>query len=305
MDQLERSWRARTTEVERLSGEAAAETSRPILNELAIGRIYASIEDQCRSAREDEKRARELNLAVLTDLQRNSIQALAEARKLANHVSSARSLRLLAPSFDGFFSTEEIPVGTQASGMPGCTLPRSFVTPDSEPGNAAGYLGLRIAQVRELNLLTQSLDGAAFDILPTIYSARRLIDEAIEQPVVDPATVGRHYAAIETTCRDWRAESVKAIESAVALLDTTQRERLRNLDAAARLEAAISDAEAVGLIPGYFDFTYGEVRLILGGPGGNPMDSICSGRPHYSLLPFTTNPSAVRSAKRKWMSSPR
>lgn len=304
MDQLQRSWLSRANEVERLSREAATETSKSTLNELAIGRLYAGIEDQCRGARDDERRARELNLSVLTDVQRNSLQALAEARKLAPNVASARSLLLLAPTFDAFFSFDEVPMGTQASGMPGCTLPRSLETPDVEPGDATTYLGLRIAQVRQLALLSQSLDLAAFEVLPGVFTARRLIADAIEQPVVDPATVGRHYAAIESTCRDWRTESAETRNSAVALLDATQRERLRNLEAVARVDAAMSDAESVGLLAGYFDFTYGQARYLLGDLGGNPMDSICSGKPQFLLAPYSSKPPALKSA-RNWISSPR
>lgn len=280
MDNLERTWGNRTNEVIRLTHEAAAETARPTLNELTIGRIYAAIEEQCRAARDDEQRTRELNLDVLTDLQRNRLQALSEARKLGPTIGSARSLFLVTADS---FNPSEYPAGTQASYRPGCFLPSTLRAPDLETGDASAYLGLRTAQLRQIYLLTESLVLASYDVITDLQVTFDLILEATEQPAVDAATLGRHYATIENVCREWRAESANVRQNVIAVLDTAQRELLRPIEAAAQLSGAIEDAESTGLLPGFIDFSRGRNIFRI---AGNPMDETCAALPLTTLFPL-------------------
>lgn len=293
MDELERSWRNRTAQVVRLTHDAAAETAKPTLDELALGRVYAAIEEHCRGARDDEKRTRNLNLSVLTDPQRNQLQALTEARKLGPTIASAKSL--LLASGDSFNPTE-YPVGTQASYRPGCFLPSTLRAPDLERGDAAGYLDLQADQAQRLRLILEGLDVAAYELVTGLQSTFNRITEATEQPAVDPATLGRHYAAVEQVCRDWRRQSSEARESAIAVLDAAQKERLRPLQEAARLGGAIHEAVSTGLLPGFFDFSRGQTIFRI---GGNPMDETCADLPLTTLFPVydasrqrTTNPTS-------------
>lgn len=110
-----------------------------------------------------------------------------------------------------------------------------------------------------------------------------LILEATEQPAVDAATLDRHYATIENVCREWRAESANVRQSAIAVLDSAQRELLRPIEAAAQLSGAIEDAESTGLLPGFIDFSRGQNIFRI---ADNPMDETCAALPLTPLFPL-------------------
>lgn len=300
MDELERFWRSRTTQIIRLTHDAAAETAKPSLDELALGHIYAAIEEQCRGAREEERHTRNLNLAVLTGAQRSRLEALTEARKLGPTIASAKSLLLV--SGDSFNPTE-YPVATQASYLPGCFLPSTLRAPDLEHGDAPGYLNLQDDQIQRLRLIIEHREAAAYELLSGLRSTFNLITEATEQPAVDPATLGHHYAAIERVCRDWRTQSSQARASASSVLDAAQKERLGPIEAAARLGGAIKDAESTGLLPGFIDFSLERTIYRI---AGNPMDETCTDLPLTPLFPaYDTSLRRTGPGPRIWPSSPR
>lgn len=202
---LDRSWRMRQREVQRIGLDIGAETRKPIPNELALGRLYADIEGVCRGAREDEKRTRDLNVGLLNQVQKERLRLLEEARRLAPVIASGQSLLLLPEDAGNLISPFNYPVGTPASLMPGCVFPISLRTEEPEISDieASEYLNLTTSQSRALFIISESMLYASYDYFEAISGKQEPIAIETDRPVIDTAALGKLYGEVEAVCREW------------------------------------------------------------------------------------------------------
>jgi hypothetical protein len=118
--------------------EIATETAKDQLDPLAIGTLYAGIENACRDLRDKAAAAQQQNISVLTDAQKVKLNLLNDAMKLAPTISEAQSLNLLGPAnlatlnFTGSFLLGVVGF-PQVSGCPspffGNIIPASRIAP--------------------------------------------------------------------------------------------------------------------------------------------------------------------------------
>ena len=119
--------------------EIATETAKDQLDPLAIGTLYAGIENACRDLRDKAAIAQQQNVSILTDAQKVKLNLLIDAMKLGPTIADAQSLNLLgspsaAYSFNGSFLFGVLGF-TSAQGcgsFPGNIIPTLRIAPTGE-----------------------------------------------------------------------------------------------------------------------------------------------------------------------------
>lgn len=124
-------------------------------------------------------------------------------------------------------------------------------------------LALTDAQVTQLQQLQQSARAAAEPIVTQIRARQQSLKQAMEQTSPDPLTVGRLMVEIKGLNQQIRLNDQKFNAQAVALLTADQKAKLKGLEDAAKLRAAIGQAAALNLLQPPDDVAAGP-----GGPGG-------------------------------------
>lgn len=116
--------------------EIATETAKDQLDPLAIGTLYAGIENACRDLRDKAAAAQQQNVAILTDAQKVKLNLLNDALKLAPTIADAQSWNLLGspgPQFGinlliagGVLGFPQVP---GCASFPGNIIPASRIAP--------------------------------------------------------------------------------------------------------------------------------------------------------------------------------
>lgn len=113
-----------------LMREISIENNKTPLDPMALGLRYAEVETICRDIRDAENRARQDNIAVLTEPQRVRLRALEEAVRLVPVAQQAESMRLAdfgAITFlSGSTDFASLLLGFPPTGGAGSTCPGFF-----------------------------------------------------------------------------------------------------------------------------------------------------------------------------------
>jgi hypothetical protein len=118
--------------------EIATETAKDQLDPLAIGTLYAGIENACRDLRDKASALQQQNVSILTDAQKVKLNLLNDAMKLAPTIADAQSWNLLgspppAYSLSGFVSYAfGFPQVSGCASFPLNIIPASRIAPTGE-----------------------------------------------------------------------------------------------------------------------------------------------------------------------------
>lgn len=118
----------------------------------------------------------------------------------------------------------------------------------SLPEQLKVYLGLTPAQVTQWELNLNDFQKLLNDRERTISQLQSSINVERNRPQLDSATIGIEYAQIELTCRNLRDESLALQDRTMALLDASQKAKLKALDDAAKLMPLFSQAQDAGVL---------------------------------------------------------
>ena len=125
-------------QIRNAQSQIAVETAKDPLDPMALGALYAGIENACRELRDKAATSQRQNISILTDAQRVKLNVLNDAMKLYPIISEAQSGNLLGSTNSPPFAFSAFSSGiiTGVTGFPpvsGCASPFPF--PNVVPAN--------------------------------------------------------------------------------------------------------------------------------------------------------------------------
>ncbi|MCS7315230.1 MAG: hypothetical protein RMI94_04810 [Bryobacterales bacterium] len=110
------------------------------------------------------------------------------------------------------------------------------------------YLGLQDSQIESLRQLRQQQTQAIQSLVAELAARQRALREQLDRGVTDTAALGRALLEIEGLRKRLTEVENAARNQALAILSSDQRAKLDALEQARKLEAAVRQAIALGLL---------------------------------------------------------
>jgi hypothetical protein len=120
---------------------------------------------------------------------------------------------------------------------------------DARTDAGAEHLGLTREQIATIDRNLDQHAQYANRIFQRIRVINRELDEEFSRERLDPMAFGVRYLEIETMKREYRERTRAIVAEHRSLLSASQRERLRNLREASRLDEANRQAVLPGTAP--------------------------------------------------------
>jgi hypothetical protein len=155
------------TRISQLQSEIAAETAKETLDPMALGARYAEIETTCREMKDQAVTYQKKNTEILTDPQKEKVQVLQDAMKLAPVISEAQSGNLL-----GLFAYAPLFFTSTSGGTIGGSIIGGIIGPAS-----SCYSPFPSAVIRTGDFSSTPTNG-------NVVPANRLSEESADKPMV-------------------------------------------------------------------------------------------------------------------------
>lgn len=131
------------------------------------------------------------------------------------------------------------------------TMGSCFAQPTESPYTVIKeFLGLTTDQ--EQKLLKMQFDH--IDFLngkgQRVIQVNQEINDETVKPTIDSNALGVRYLELEVICREARTAAVTLAKNSLTVLTDSQKTKLKQLEAAMSLYAAISEAQSLSLLPG-------------------------------------------------------
>ena len=203
--------------------EIAAETRKTQPDALTLGVEYNEIESIRRDMATQLAALRDQLQASLTPTQRDKLNALDNARNLLPIVYDAQCENLLDLSASG------------------CSL---FIFPPE----LLQYLALSSDQADTLTSLNSANQKQSAERQRNISQLQTRVAQETAKDILDPSTIGKLDAQIETTRRSIANDLVTLRNKTRAVLNDAQRVKLSSLDEARKLQPLITSATCENLL---------------------------------------------------------
>ena len=110
------------------------------------------------------------------------------------------------------------------------------------------FLQLTESQAEDITRLNQGYDTLLQQKYERLYQVQREIDQAIREPVPDTTAVGLGYVELESIRRGLNEELGRIRTAGRALLNDSQKARLKLLEDALALQPMVMDAQCASLL---------------------------------------------------------
>ena len=171
----------------------------------------------------------------------------------------------------------------------GQALPPTPINPPDAYAALKQLLGLTNDQITKMTQAQVNYSRLEDNKRERAFQVNLEIDQETAKPSIDAMALGVRYLELEVICRELREAAAAIPRNNLALLTDAQKQKFKVLEDAISLAPAISQAQALQLLPGSSGF--GFASFLLRGTGGI---GVVTGNPFFSFV--GANVSSCRTA---------